>query len=392
MKAFAALLVPGILMTSSWSIVAAPFVPQEDSQVLERLLYPADTPEVRELRQWRAELSRQPHNLDLALRLAWGYVAQGRAEADPRYYGYAQAVLEPWWQQPPVPVLLLRATLRQNRHDFQGALNDFAAVLEIQPRNAQAWLNRAVILGVQGDYRSALRSCLPLSRLSTQLLASACAGSILSVNGQAQTGYRLLQDALDNSASADKREQLWAITILAETAARLGRVRAAEQHFQEAFRLDLRDAYLLNAYADFLLDQNRPEEVRNLFQNDTRPDAFLLRLALAEQRIGSPETKAYQQQLADRIQAIRMRGDSTHLNTEARFTLHLLDRPAEALQLALRNWTVQREPTDARLVLEAALAADDPKAARPVLDWLAETGLEDVHLAQLKQRLTGVQS
>ncbi|NJN46265.1 MAG: hypothetical protein HC808_07070 [Candidatus Competibacteraceae bacterium] len=368
--------------------MAAPFIPVEDSQVLERLPYTANTPEHRELRQWRAELSHQPHNLDLALRLAWGYVAQGRAEADPRYYGYAQAVLEPWWQQPPVPVLLLRATLRQNRHDFQGALNDLAAVLEIQPRNAQAWLNRAVILGVQGDYRSALRSCLPLSRLSTRLLASACAGSILSVNGQAQVGYRLLQDALDNSATADERERLWALTILAETAARLGRVRAAEQHFKAALNLGLRDAYLLNAYADFLLDQNQPLEVRILFNNDTRPDSFLLRLALAEQQLGSAQVHTYRRQLAARIQAIRLRGDTTHLNTEARFTLDLLDQPAEALQLALRNWTVQREPVDARWVLEAALAADNPKAARPVLDWLAETGLEDVRLAELKQRLT----
>ncbi|MEZ5582304.1 MAG: hypothetical protein R3F37_05570 [Candidatus Competibacteraceae bacterium] len=297
-----------------------------------------------------------------------------------------------WWQQPPASVLLLRATLRQNRHDFQGALADLSALLEIQPRNAQAWLSRAVILGVQGDYRNALRSCLPLSRLSTRLLASACAGSILGVNGQAQAGYRLLEDALNNNSSADVREQIWALTILAETAARLGRTQSAEQHFKAALQLGVRDAYLLNAYADFLLDQNRPQEIRALFQNDTRPDSFLLRLALAEQRLGSPAAKVYREQLADRIQAIRLRGDTTHLNTEARFTLHLLGQPAAALQLALRNWTVQREPTDARLVLETALAADDPKAAQPVLDWLAETGLEDVHLAQLKQRLTGVQS
>jgi tetratricopeptide (TPR) repeat protein len=392
MKELATLLLTCTVVTGSWSIAAAPFVPQEDSRILERLPYTTDTLEIRELRQWHAELSRQPDNLELAVRLAWGYIAQGRAEADPRYYGYAQAALEPWWQQPPAPVLLLRATLRQNRHDFEGALTDLSAVLEAQPRNAQAWLSRAVILGVQGDYPNALRSCFPLPRLTTQLLASACIGSILSVNGQAQAGYRLLQDALNKSASADAREQLWALTILAETAARLGRLQAAERHFKEALKLGLRDVYLLNAYADFLLDRNRPEEVRTLFGDDTRPDPFLLRLALAEQQLGSSQAQVYREQLAARFQAIRLRGDATHLNTEARFMLHLLNRPAEALQLALRNWSTQREPVDARLVLEAALAADDPQAAKPVLDRLAQTGLEDVNVAELRQRLVGAQS
>ena len=59
------------------------------------------------------------------------------------------------------------------------------------------------------------------------------------------------------------------------------------------------------------------------------------------------------------------------------------------MQLALVNWSVQREPKDARLVLEAALAANRPEAARTVLDWLAETGLEDVRLAALSERLQG---
>ena len=42
----------------------------------------------------------------------------------------------------------------------------------------------------------------------------------------------------------------------------------------------------------------------------------------------------------------------------------LRERPGEALALALANWAVQREPADARIVLEAALAAGEPAAAR----------------------------
>jgi tetratricopeptide (TPR) repeat protein len=378
-----------ILAVGGGSATAAPFVPGDDAQVLERLPYRAASPAMRELSAWRGALRDNPSDLPLAVRLAWRYVELGRAEADPRYYGYAQAALEPWWDEPqPAPeVLLLRATLRQNRHDFQGALKDLEQLLKMQPRNAQAWLTRAVILGVQGDYPNALRSCMPLSRLTTALLASACTGSVLSVAGQAEAGYRALQQALANNPQADPRERLWALTILAETAARLGRTLAAEQHFQQALALGVRDVYLLSAYADFLFDQDRPAEVRALLGDDTRPDPFLLRLTLAEQRLNSPQANAYRDNLQARIQANRLRGDTTHLGGEACFALHLSRQPAEALQLALRNWTVQREPADARLVLEAALAANDARAARPVLDWLRKTRLEDVRLAALAKSL-----
>ena len=78
-------------------------------------------------------------------------------------------------------------------------------------------------------------------------------------------------------------------------------------------------------------------------------------------------------------------GDSTR--AEARFALRILDDKPRALRLALENWRLQKEPGDARLVLEAALAAEAPEEARPVLDWLAETGIEDVAIRSLGRRL-----
>jgi hypothetical protein len=83
----------------------------------------------------------------------------------------------------------------------------------------------------------------------------------------------------------------------------------------------------------------------------------------------------------------RLRGDVSHRREEARFTLHLLSKPQEALPLATANWAVQREPADTRLLLEAALAAGAPSAATPVLDWLATTRLEDDRVQGLAARL-----
>jgi hypothetical protein len=62
-------------------------------------------------------------------------------------------------------------------------------------------------------------------------------------------------------------------------------------------------------------------------------------------------------------------------------------KAAEALPLAQTNWAEQREPADALLLLQAALATRQPKAAQPVLQWLAQSGIESVLLQPLATQL-----
>jgi hypothetical protein len=137
------------------------------------------------------------------------------------------------------------------------------------------------------------------------------------------------------------------------------------------------------------LDEGRAADALALLEGETRIDPLLLRLALAEQRLGDAALREHTAVLQARFDAARRRGDSVHLREEARFTLHLLDRPGEALEVARRNWATQREPADARILLEAALAAGEPAAAQPVLDWLDRTGLEHVRIEALVDRLAG---
>jgi tetratricopeptide (TPR) repeat protein len=372
------------------SLCAAPFIPERDDQVLERLPLSGD-PAARELRRLRQQWHGAPENLPLAVQLATRYLRLARAESDPRYLGYAQAALRRWWamEAPPPDVLLLRATLRQNRHEFDAALADLAQVLKEQPRNAQAWLTAAVIHQVRGDYAAAMKHCLPLINLADSLAAIACVSGVASLNGRAEQSYDTLLRALKDApeTSDNQEERLWALTLLGEIAARTGQVRGAERHFEAALALGPNDAYLLGAYADFLLDQDQAEKARNMLLDHTRVDGLLLRLALAEQRLAAPRLAERVESLRARFAASRMRGDSLHQGEEARFTLRLLGQPEVALQLARSNWAVQREPRDARILLEAALTAGDREAARPVLEFLAQSRLQDVRLEDLARRI-----
>ena len=384
------LLLGALLGVAGPVLAAAPFVPTDPDQVLEKLPLAVVDSRARELQGLRRQLAERPNDLDLALRVARRNLEIGRAEADPRYHGYARAALAPWWDQTPPPpeVLLLRAVLRQNQHDFDGALADLRQVLTTNPRHAQAWLTQAVIQQVRGEPVAALQSCFALRRLTDPLLFNACLSGALARNGQAEFAYANLRRALENASEADDGERLWALTVLAEIAEQRGDAAAAETHFRAALALGRRDVYLLGAYADFLLDQNRLAEARALLRDEQRADSLLLRLALAERRLDDPAWRRHAEILDARFAAARQRGDDTHVASEARLKLDLRQQPAEALELARRNWAQgQREPQDARLLLEAALAAGRPDAAGEVLDWLERVKLEDHRLAELSRRL-----
>jgi hypothetical protein len=369
---------------------SAPYVPTDESQPLERLPT-AGNQKIRELRKLHAELARSPADLALAVRVATQDIEAARAESDPRYNGYAEAALAPWLAlpKPPNTVLLLRATLRQATHEFSGALDDLNRVISADPRSLQARLTRAIILQVRGEYADGLKACFSLALFNNTLVTTTCIASVNSLQGQAMASRAALQSVLaDTHPDESPQLRLWALTILAEIEARVGDAIAAEQHFRQAMSIGLRDGYLLGAYADFLLDAGRPQEVQALLQDEVRIDPLLLRLALAEQRLGTPSLSRHISDLRERFSMSSLRGDKSHQREEARFTLHLLNRVPDALRLAEANWTVQHEPWDARILLEAALAADAPVAARPVLDWLTSSRLEDEQIRKLASQLT----
>ena len=272
--------------------------------------------------------------------------------------------------------------IRQHTHDFDLALADLDAVLSMQPTNAQAWLTRASIYQVQGRYEEARHACQPLLRLAGRHVALTCLSDIAGLSGQATTSREMLTGSLERPGIS-ARERLWILTVLAEMASRTGDASAAEKHFLDARSLGVKDHYLLGAYADFLLDHGRATEVVTLLQHETRADGLLLRLTLAEQALHLPASKNHTAELAARFAAGRERGTRVHVREEARFTLGLLHDSQTALTLAQTNWAIQKEPWDARLLLEAALAADNKHAARPIIAWLHAHHVEDMRLQQL---------
>lgn len=370
---------------------AAPFVPASDAEVLEHLPYRPNDPVAREINALRGQQAANPQNLQLALKLARAYFSQAGAQSDPRYVGYAQSVLKPWWDlaEPPAAVMVMRATLRQYSHNFSDALADLDRALKINPGDIDALSLRADINLVTGDYTGSRQDCARMAPYVTVLTDAGCTTFIDGIMGRARQSHDALQSLLARSKSVDADQRLWILTRLAEMAWRLNDTALAEQHFRSALALNVADGFLLAAYADFLIDYNRLNEVLALLKDWTRADPLLLRLTLAEQMTGAKTFGEHQAALAARYAAARMRGDTTHEQEESRFALVIQRQPEEALRLAISNWRLQREPRDARAVLEAAIAAKKPEAAKPVLEWMQQTGIEDWYLRKLAASLAG---
>jgi tetratricopeptide (TPR) repeat protein len=355
---------------------AAPFVPTDDTQVLERL--PGrNTPQFRQLKSLQVAAAQAPNDVARASALASAYVRASRVEGDPRFLGYAQAALAPWWKDPvaPTPALILRATILQSSHQFDPAIADLDRITQREPKHAQALLTRATVLTVQGKYAAARADCSKLAGIAPEIYRVVCIAAIDSVTGNAAPAYETLGRALHGTARIDGAGRAWGKTLLGEIAHRRGDP-AAETHFRAALDAGERDLYLLGAYSDWLLDNARAAEVIPLLQNETRSDPLLLRLALAQQALKRPEAIGSIDTLRTRFDASHARGDTLHQRENARFELFLRRDARSAMTLALDNWKVQREPADLRILAEAASAAGDAAALGIVKQWLAETRFE----------------
>ena len=367
-------------------VQAAPYTPVDDSVVIERLPFRRGDTTARELATLRRQVDRAPGDPAPAVDLAQRYFDLAMARGDPRFVGYADALVARFAEPVHAPLLLVRGTLRQYRHDFGGALDDYARALREDPDLAGAHAWRGAIFLVTADYVSAVRECQALQKLGRSVLWGGCTGLTLAYTGHTDQAYKTLQTALASASNDEHR--LWLHTRLGEVSVWSGQTAQAERHFRRALAVGRDDGYLLAAWCDFLLDQGRPAEVVSQLAGWESSDGLLLRLAEAEKRLKMPAAPAHQQALADRFAAARLRGDTTHRAEEARFHLRLLGDGPGALALARANYAVQREPRDARILLEAALSVRDAGAARAALDWLLTSGFEDPRLRQLGQQLT----
>jgi hypothetical protein len=378
-----------VLLTACALAHAAPFTPASDADIVETLPNKAD-PAVRRVDSLRLQLAARPADAALRLDIARRYFDLAMAQGDPRYVGYAASALKPLANSAsdaPAGYWQLQGMLQQYSHDFEGALTSLARAAQADQASGEPHAWRAAIFMVQARYADALQACGELAQRANALTATGCKAYAEAASGQLAAAHAQLTQALAAAPDASPELKLWQRTRLAEMALRLQRPDEAEQHFLAALKLGITDQFLLGAYADFLLERQRPAEVVKLLQGWERSDILLLRLALAGKALKLPEAAGWATQLRERFDAAAQRGDRLHEQEAARFALEIEGKPADALKLAQHNYTTQKEPRDAEVLMRAALASNQAREAQPALDWLRTSRFEDARLARLADAL-----
>lgn len=371
----------GALFASAMARVdAAPYTPADDAVVIETLRADARGDALRRLSLNRRTSASAP-DATVAVGLARRYIERSRASADPRLLGYAQGILAPWWSSASAPadVILLRATILQARHRFDASLEDLDRVLRSRPRDAQAWLTRATVLRVQGRYAEAAAACGRLKDVAPGFTSNLCEWAVRGLSGELDQALGAMQTLQTGAIHEPPSVQAWFDAEFAEMLERAGRRDEAEARYRIALQRDPAELGLRAAFADFLLDGNRPAEAESITAPMLAVDALCLRNAIARQRLGQPQLPEGEALQAG-FDAAHRRGEDLHLREAARYAREVRRLPAEALRLARENWLVQHEPSDARLLIETARAAGVSSQADDARRWLAQSKLQDVRI------------
>lgn len=367
-----------LAMTIEQGVFAAPRVPSNPQEVLEKLPQKVFAPAV---------VNTQKLDVTAALTQAQTFITHSQQTGDPRYLGYAEAQLKPWLSQATIPddVLLMRARLRQFNHQFASALIDIAQVLQHQANHPEALLLQASIYQVRGDYSQARSACQRLRGLSTLMLALVCEAQVDGLNGQSDKAFATMTTLLSSVKNLDAEQQEWFYLAMGDLALRRGQLADAEKYYR---RLDMSSPAALTSLSDVLLRQKRFAEVQKLLANYQQHDGLLLRLAIAEKALNTPQAQTLAQTLKQRFDALRLRGDNSHLREQALFTFYVEGNATKALVLARENWQQQRESQDADIYWLTAQNTQSIADIRLLAKWLKQTGLQSVNLTPLNRVVT----
>jgi tetratricopeptide (TPR) repeat protein len=354
-------------------------VPTDPAEVLEHVA--SSSSSVRELKSLEAAARASPGDALRAVAAARKAVDLAGREADPRYWGRAQAALQAWRDapRPPPEVLSLRASISFALHDFDRARADLE-----QLDDADSKLQLARVERVTGRYPQAREACARLAGQAARLSLALCLAQVDSLTGHAAKARAAIEEALALEPRGPSRAR--ALRVLGEVCERAGDDRAAEAAWREALKLEPDDPEALAALADLLLELSRPDEVEPLLSTRFSDDEALLRLAIAEVRaLGRPGP--YAQMLRWRYTSSAEREQTPNLRDRARYALEVDRDAASALELAAKNWATQKEPLDTRLLLEASLAAKQPAQARDAARFVLEAKSEEPRLLGAAKRV-----
>jgi Flp pilus assembly protein TadD len=268
----------------------------------------------------------------------------------------------------------LYAQVLQYRHAFGEAEALLDSLLLESPHDDGARVLRASIRLVRGDFAGARGDCAQLAaRGGGGRVGIACLAEALAGGGQLARARALLDSGFAASANDDPAATAYLLATRAELRERAGDLDGAIADYSSALTLATGDDSIRAALSDALAARGDVHEARELLAIEKPSLALLVRSAMVSQ---DSQRAGLVRRVREWLALERARGDAVH-DREAAMLALLESDPARALAAARRNFAVQKELADVRVLARAAHAANDAAALKALRQWLIDTGYQD---------------
>ncbi len=399
--------ISGLAVTALWGLLVAVspvsaqerFKPSEAAVVLSGSVHAASgrPHALRALDQaWRA----QPQHLSTALAYARAVFTLGLTEGDLRWYGSAKAALAPWWTAADLPAeaYFLRGLVKQGFHDFQDGLQDIDRAIALEPARAEFWSWRFALHLLLADMTAAQKDVDEMGRLLGPEEAQVYRAVLLYRTGQPLPAVDTLSRALRSAKDQDASSQDWLGFHLGEALRVAGQPARALAVWGQRLQVSPQSHLIRLSLADLLNQQGQFRQAQTVAMATTRSgnapnstahmsDALLMQAVLASRGLKDPDEVRLASQLEARLQSQALRQEALIERPKLIYQIAYGRDLKAGLALSIDNWQLQKEPPDAFLFVQAALALGQARAAEPVVKWAEKTGYIDPQLTPMLAQL-----
>ena len=320
----------------------------------------------------------EPSSEAAALELASAFIDRARRLREPRFMGRAEALLAPLASRAHADAAARRlyADTLQYRHDFAHAIRILDELIREQPRDADSRLRRASLHLTRGDFANARSDCARVASLDGAAAAAgfACLSEVLAGTGQLASASAMLEVMGKSQGALPDDARAYLLSAHAALEDRAGRHERAVEIYGEALSRAPEDDSIRGAMADVLAQQGDFARARSIVAVENPSLTLLVREAAWS---SGDRREALVRRAHEWLELESARGDAGHLREAAMLALASGDAAA-ALAAARRNFELQRELADVRVLASASVLAQDDEAQRALRVWIGDTGFADV--------------
>jgi hypothetical protein len=208
---------------------------------------------------------------------------------------------------------------------------------------------------------------------------------------QPLVAVQMLSRAARSPNYQDASSQDWLGFHLGEAHRVAGQPALAIAVWGERLKVSAQSHLLRLSLAELLNQQGRFIQAKAMAMNQrdlgSLTDALLMQALLACRGMKDADETRLASQMAARLKGQALRQESLIERPKLIYQIAYGQDMAAGLALSIENWQLQKEPPDALLFAQAALALAQPRAAEPVVIWAEKTGYTDPQLGPLIRQL-----